>query len=203
MLDWRSARSISSARIVASTSIWIFIVPMLLKIIDVVNDGLSGSVFKLSSVPDSFMALYLSGVAFFLGSIVYFLSAPKIIIDYKSFSEYQGEGAGAYSLEEYVSDLSEKESKRLKDKLVENVAEASASDIDNSMASCLNIGVDKLVFNYGTNDLKSVFWVVYHYSLGGDKVFCFFSLFFHMLGFIGLAYLFFYNLAIVLSNLFS
>lgn len=203
MLDWRSAGSISNAKIIASTSVWIFIVPMLLKIIDVVNNDLSQSLFILSRVPDSFIALYLSGVAFFLGSIVYYLSAPRIILDYKSFSEYQNKGAGAYSLDEYVSDLSERDSKELRAKLVENVEEASASDIDNSMVSCINIGVDKLVFNYSSSDLKGVFWVVYHYFLGKSKVFCFFSLLFHILGFVGLSYLFFYNLAIVLSNLFS
>ncbi|NOX09276.1 MAG: hypothetical protein GXP22_07315 [Gammaproteobacteria bacterium] len=197
MFTWSRLKALSTGKIVASTSIWIFIVPALLKVINSMNYDFTGHDFDVINFPISLLILYMSGVSFFLGSIIYYLFCPKIILNYDSYSSYEGDGGNNYALETYIKDLKDNEANTLKSELIGAVGEVSVQEIDSGSAVHITIGKDCLVFNFNSEKLRDVFWVIYFYFMEKRPWSIYISMLFHALGFIGLAYMFLYNLCIV------
>ena len=202
MLNWKRVTVLSNARVVVLTSIWVFIVPVLVKLVTILNSGLVTNEVGVVSLPLNFLFLYFSGLSFFLGALVYYLFCPGLIRDYKDFSHYRDQGGNHYLLESYISKLSEIDAVDLKRRLIENIGETDPREIDSKKVVFVNIGDAKLVFTFSPEFLCDVFWVIYDSFLMKKKFFIYLSFAFYFLGGCGLTYMFVTNLLVVLRSSF-
>jgi hypothetical protein len=194
MLRWDMVKELSNAKIIATTSIWVFIVPITLKFL---NQDLS----DLVSLPQSFSILYFSGVSFFLGAVVYNIFSPSILRQYHSYANFAEKGGNVYLIDTFVKNLSKDESSRLKKLLIDKVGELTPSEIDTLETECIDIGKDADVFTFKLDKTRDVFWIVYETFMTKRYSFILVSLTFHALGFIGLSYIFIKNFILVINSI--
>lgn len=200
MPKWDLVRGISSNKIIISTSIWVFIVPAIMKTADILNTNIQGNEFDFITLPLTFSILYFSGVSFFLGATIYNLFCPNLIKDNDSYSAFSNKGGNCFCLEAYINTICTSDSTKLKHLLVANVGEASPNNIDNGNYYCIALGKNKDMFTFEKEKLSDVFWVIYHFMMPKRCLFIYLSLTFHFIGFSGLMYMFLYNFNLVING---
>lgn len=96
-LPWSTLRDIEHNKVIRSTYVWLFIVPITAKFLSKLESNLS---FEISgqmitfvlSMPFSWQALFFSACFFVIGNILVSLQIPEIIKKYKNFSDFSTSG---------------------------------------------------------------------------------------------------------------
>jgi len=96
-IGWSSTTSLSKSKIVRSSYIWLFIVPLAAKFLSSLEDPmpvmLLGGIHNLElSLPFSWTYLFYAACAFSAANLLYAVFCPKILSEYKSFKEYHEQG---------------------------------------------------------------------------------------------------------------
>lgn len=86
--------------------IWIFIVPVLAKVLYKINDNLHFNIFGqhielVFSLPFSWQVFFFCALCFGIANTIVAVFCPKIIKDHLSYSGFRGDGKGDDHLQEY------------------------------------------------------------------------------------------------------
>ncbi|ASU24137.1 hypothetical protein CCZ37_16655 [Vibrio qinghaiensis] len=106
-VSWNDVNKIGQNKALSKAYLWFFLVPILAKIIALVESPIvltsiaEGLIFDLS-LPFSWKLFYLSSVFVFLGNAMYLLWCPQIIKDYPTFSKFETDGLGGKYLLDYA-----------------------------------------------------------------------------------------------------
>ena len=101
--DWSAFKSLGSSKVIKSSYWWLFLVPVLAKIMESAGDTfeltLFDSTFILTlSLPFSWALFYFSAVSFSLASIIYLTMCPQGIDKYDNFEDWKKSGKDSTSL---------------------------------------------------------------------------------------------------------
>jgi hypothetical protein len=101
--QWSSFKSLGSNKIIKSSYWWLFLVPMLAKLLESAGDKLELTLFNSKfiitlNLPFSWSLFYFSAVCFSIASIIYLIKCPYSIDKYNNFEEWKISGKDSTSL---------------------------------------------------------------------------------------------------------
>ena len=122
---WGTLSGLGNSALIKSFSIWFVIIPILAKITEGVSGKIDLGIFNPPlvinwDIPFSFKVLYLATVFFTTANIIYSIRAPKIIKEYKSYSEFKDKEGSFESLKEMFEPLLERSSSEYKEILLKD-----------------------------------------------------------------------------------
>ncbi len=109
--NWNDLRKMGNAKFVSSMYMWIFIVPIIAKMFefieeDVINLVIFEQVIPFNTnLPFSWTMFYFSALFLALGNFIYIIKCPKIIKDHSSYQSYLDEGKQLKQLVQYSEDI--------------------------------------------------------------------------------------------------
>lgn len=120
---WSTLSGLGNSALIKSFSIWFVIIPILAKITEGISGEIDLGIFSPPlvihwDIPFSFKILYLATVFFTLANIIYTIRAPKIIKEYKSYSDFKEKEGSFESLKQMFEPLLERSSKEYKEILL-------------------------------------------------------------------------------------
>ena len=198
---WMNLKEICTGKIITATAVWIFIVPAMTKIFNLLESNTT--LFETINIiaPYSIIILYFSAMAFFLASITYIVFCPELIKKYNSYTEYATEGKNQINLSNSLKNLNDKSSKILIDKLKNNITRALPADIDAKKSTTIVFGKTPISYTFKNEDITDVFWAVYEYYTGTAVVAQIIIGLFLSVGFALLTFILFSNLFLVIKSL--
>lgn len=120
---WNTLSGLGNSALIKSFSIWFVIIPILAKITEGISGEIDLGLFTPPlviqwDIPFSFKVLYLATVFFTFANIIYTIRAPKIIKEYKSYSDFKEKEGSFESLKQMFEPLLERSSKEYKEILL-------------------------------------------------------------------------------------
>ncbi len=108
--DWATLEKIQKVRIVQSTYVWIFIVPVLAKALSRIEDPIKMMVFYQkfelhTSLPFSWWVFYFAAISFVLANLIFIWKCPKIVKDHNDFGDFLAKKKGEAHLYYYATQL--------------------------------------------------------------------------------------------------
>lgn len=109
-LNWSQLTKIRDIKLISSMYIWIFLVPIAVKVLSLTSDIATVEVFKYQfaihlSLPFSWQVFYFSALSFALATLLYQARCPRIIKEYPTYSSFEQEGKPEWHLKEYANDI--------------------------------------------------------------------------------------------------
>ncbi|HHX8603908.1 TPA: hypothetical protein ACVO0R_004563 [Vibrio alginolyticus] len=110
--NWCDIKKIGDTKFVNSMYIWIFVVPLLVKAFEYVDDEkLVFQIFQQpltisTTLPFSWAMFYFSALCLALGNLIYLMKCPKIIKEHPTYQSYLDEGKKLKQLAQYCEDIS-------------------------------------------------------------------------------------------------
>ena len=204
MNTWGVIKQLCSGKLVASTAVWIFIVPAIVKISQVIEVKSVINGVELVA-PHSLIYLYFSAVSFFISNILYIVACPNLIKEVRNYNAFCSLGYTVFDLSNSTENVKEATAKKLIYKIKKEVESATPDEIDSSehQTQTLTIGLknEPQAFTFKVNDLPVVFNLVYNFNLGrlyGMQLLCWMFL---SIGLGLLAFLLINNLFVVASEI--
>ncbi|OUS72130.1 hypothetical protein B5G52_09785 [Pseudoalteromonas sp. A601] len=123
--NWKTINKLGKNKLLATSYIWLVIVPIVAKLFSLAEDTLDfssvvpGLILSLT-LPFSWKLFYISAVFVVLGNLVYNFCCPEIIKDYPDYSDFKEAGLSSQYLQSYAKRIQHKV-----DKSIENVLENS------------------------------------------------------------------------------
>lgn len=117
LLKWSSLKKMQEQRIVQSTYIWLFILPIAAKLLEQIDSEvklhLADSIIKFNfELPFSWKLFFISALLFTVANILYIVFCPLIIKENKHLGEFLSNSKDEGHLEEYMTASNQKEWKR-------------------------------------------------------------------------------------------
>lgn len=108
---WEQLAKLQKVKAVRSMYVWLFVVPMIAKILsrieDVATVTVFGYMFELELVmPFEWKVFYFSALFFAVANLLFLLKCYSLTKDHSSFSEFEAAGKGAFQLDEYAREAS-------------------------------------------------------------------------------------------------
>ncbi len=90
--------------------IWIFIVPILVKVLEKIGDTAHVTIFEYTfeaqlSLPFSWSIFYASALTFATANLIFFLRCPTIIKEQKDYAEFRNANKGVEHLDSYLFEV--------------------------------------------------------------------------------------------------
>ncbi|OCH01451.1 hypothetical protein [Aliivibrio fischeri] len=110
--NWCDLKKIGDTKFVNSMYVWIFVVPLLVKAFEYVEDEkLVFQIFQQpvpisTTLPFSWAMFYFCALCLALGNLVYLIKCPKIIKEHPTYHSYLNEGKKLKQLAQYCEDVS-------------------------------------------------------------------------------------------------
>jgi len=168
MNTWEVIKSLCSGKLLASTSLWIFIVPAVVKLTQSIDGGIYFNGVTLVA-PQSLIYLYFSAIAFFISNILYIIACPSLIKKVGHYSEFLSMGCTVFDLSNSTNRVNEKDAKSLIAKIKGEVESSTPKEIDSSKHNnlTLTVGNDKKpqAFTFNDDALPVVFNFIYNFNL--------------------------------------
>lgn len=110
MLDWKTLKKISDARLIKTMYLWAVVVPVVAKVFALVESPLAISMFGATlqvnfSLPFSWVAFYAASVCFTIAWCVFLGRSPAIIRDHPDFNHFLDAGKSRYQLKLYGNEV--------------------------------------------------------------------------------------------------
>lgn len=156
-VSWTWLKSLQENKIVKSTYIWLFIVPLIAKLFNKIEQKiLSIEINSVKYIFDltlsfSWIMLFISALLFVIGNIIYLFLAPKLIKKYNNYGDFLSKGE-SYNLLLNYSNKDIKLVNKEKSKRAKNI------NIDNQITS--NSKKDLL---YEEDERKNMFSDIFYY----------------------------------------
>lgn len=120
---WGTLSGLGNSALIKSFSIWFVIIPILAKITEGISGKINLGIFDPPlviqwDIPFSFKILYLATVFFTIANILYTIRAPKIIKEYKSYSDFKDKEGSFESLKQMFEPLLQRSSREYKETLL-------------------------------------------------------------------------------------
>ncbi|MEM7611098.1 MAG: hypothetical protein AAF270_05435 [Pseudomonadota bacterium] len=108
--NWSTLKRVETIRLVQSMYIWLFLVPILVKFTNRIEDLISVTIFDYSfeiatGVPFSWQLFYFSAVGFVLGNLLVLIFCPRVIAENESYSSFVDQKKGRAHLYHYFNDI--------------------------------------------------------------------------------------------------
>ena len=100
-LNWKYLKQLNSSKFINSMYIYIFLVPIFIKIIELVNSKINIQL----NLPFSLIFFYFSALFFALGNILLNIKCPLIIKENNSFGDFLTSGKKLFQLKPYIEDI--------------------------------------------------------------------------------------------------
>ncbi|MGB5918110.1 hypothetical protein [Arcobacter sp.] len=167
---WINLKNINSSKFINSMYIWIFIVPIFVKIFELINKEyysfiIFGETIPIQfNLPFSLMLFYFSAIFFAIGNIVIKIQCPLIIKENNSYNDYLESGKKLLQLKPYIDDIGFNWDKLAHevDKKIERENRYSTSWSKTPMLDRKIDQRDKT--NSDKEDPKNYFWQIYDES---------------------------------------
>ena len=108
---WINLKNINSSKFISSMYIWIFIVPIFVKLFELINKEyysfiIFGEIIPIQlTLPFTLIYFYFSAVFFAIGNIIIKIQCPLIIKENNSYSDYLESGKKLSQLKPYIDDI--------------------------------------------------------------------------------------------------
>lgn len=161
--DWNVLQKVGNTKFVQSMYVWIFVVPMLAKAFEYIQqDSMVFVVFEQqikigTSLPFSWVMFYFCAVFLALGNLLLLATCPKIVKDHPTYQSYAEEGKTLKQLAQYSEDikfnwgdLAKSVDKRIKDRIFAR-----------------EMGHDPIAKHYSNLDVDDpvhYFWPIYEFA---------------------------------------
>lgn len=208
---WSSQRAIANSKVVKSSAIWLFVVPLAAKTLESLNGPLVFTVFSeeiklTTSLPFSWQMLFFSAVFFTTASIVYSVFCPELVKRYVSYTEFEADGKSRLQIIRALRTISwnEKSQTPKKEYLPDLVAffktytesgHLSSEQIINHLAENFN----EMPSVQGKN--SNAFYHVYEISNAHTQPLIWISFVLYLCGFAAIAGVVYQNIAYVVRTL--
>ncbi len=111
-IGWKELRQIQRSKFISSMYIWIFVVPVVAKLLFKIEEHLEFDLFGqkielVLSLPFSWKVFFYSALSFSIANSIVLLSCPRIIKDHLSFSGFIGDGKNHEHLNDYGKDIAD------------------------------------------------------------------------------------------------
>lgn len=196
-LKWSNLFSIANSRVVKSSVIWLFVVPLCAKLLLQVEYPLTFLAFgqKQSisiSLPFSWQLLFYAAIFFTIAGIIYSIYCPELVKKYKNYPQFEADGKTRLQINSALRDIVwchnknifKSEYLTISNKYFRSFGPLTPGDNEQSMVGFGVDCFDKVTNIRGLN--SNAFYFVYDLS---DKKYPFFigvSLVLYVLGFISL-----------------
>ena len=168
MNTWGIIKQLCSGKLIASTSIWIFVVPVIVKVYQGLNSGILLNGLEIIA-PQSLIYLYFSAVAFFISNVLYIMLCPNLIKMVNHYSEFISLGCTAFDLSNSTNNVKKSTAKRLILRIKKEVESATGEDIDSTNIQTLTLTVgaakEPQAFTFNEINLPIVFSIIYEFNL--------------------------------------
>ncbi|WP_299178866.1 hypothetical protein [uncultured Neptuniibacter sp.] len=109
-LNWSQLNQIRGIKLISSMYIWIFLVPIAVKLLSLADNVATLEIFKYQfavhlSLPFSWQVFYFSALSFALATLIYQARCPRIIKEYPTYSSFEIEGKPEWHLKDYAHDI--------------------------------------------------------------------------------------------------
>lgn len=109
-MKWADLLKIYNSSFIRSMYMWLFIVPISVKLFQHIEDVVSVTVFEYSfeiqtSLPFSWQIFYFSALFFVLGNVVLIFRCPELVKDHSDFQGFLSQGKDVRHLSEYALKL--------------------------------------------------------------------------------------------------
>ncbi|WP_282079584.1 hypothetical protein [Aquimarina algiphila] len=223
-MNWRNLSFIGENKIIKSSYIYLFLVPVLAKFLSKIKSplivNLGGQDIELIfELPFSYKMFFLSAILFSLGNLLYGFVAPKIIKENKSYGDFKQQGKNIFHVWNYLEDLGINESWKRKIKHSQSEYKIKGmihykSNYKKSKIGFVNKVIDEklklldsISYNmnssanpeYRTENEKLSFWNVYNFSNNSRKFLQTLTTLFFVGGFIAIFLVVYQGAIIVLS----
>lgn len=156
MINWESIKAISEDKIIASSAVWIFITPLLVKLHDnLATNKNSESLF----INENISLLYFSALAFFISSIMYKMLCPKVIKTTESYQDFVSRRMNHINIQEFMSESSKSTSIMIKSMINESTTKPTPQEIDENMTFYLEVNRDSCL-NIKISEMDSIYWII-------------------------------------------
>ncbi len=198
MKSWCVFKQLADSKLIVSSSMWIFLVPVIAKLLD-----LTGDFFLLPEsvviFPFTLYFLYFSAIAFFLGYLVYVVFCPSFVKKLDGYNDFLDSGFKIHKINESISNVESNKAELLKRNIKCKIDPASSDAIEKVFT--LTIGREPLNFTFEKESMDVVFWLVYDHHLGSNWFAQAVCWFFFGLGYLMLSIIFFTNFYYVVKNI--
>jgi|SRR5690554_376933 len=135
---WETLSGLGNSKLIRSLSIWFFVIPVMAKFTETVPEVIDLGIFQPTlkvqwSLPFSLQVLYLATLFFTAANILYLVFAPKIIKDYKSFSDFQEKEGSFEAIKQMFEPLLNRSDKDYQTMLLKNFFSHVKTDQNFSM----------------------------------------------------------------------
>jgi len=122
---WNTLSGIGNSALIKSFSVWFVIIPIVAKITEGISGEINLGLFNPPlvikwDIPFSFKILYLATVFFTIANIIYTIFAPKIIKEYKSYSDFKEKEGSFESLKQMFEPLLERSNEKYQEILLQD-----------------------------------------------------------------------------------
>lgn len=122
---WNTLSGLGNSSLIKSFSVWFVIIPIFAKVTEGISGQINLGLFEPPliiqwDIPFSFKVLYLATVFFTLANIIYTIFSPKIIKDYKSYSDFKEKEGSFESLKQMYEPLLERSDKEYQNILLQD-----------------------------------------------------------------------------------
>lgn len=204
MIQWSNIRFLGNSKLVKQNYIWIFLVPILFKLLSSSETPIQFININIFTVlPFSWTLLYYSALAFALGNLLYLIFCPQIIQRYSDYSEFRAAGYCMTHLNKFINELFNN-GKSIRELLINKLTSLSdktpPKEIDDGKTSVIEIKENDKAYNINNTFESDLFWYAYEKSDEIKKIPLILSNICFLAGFVCLAIIFLKNLALVISN---
>jgi hypothetical protein len=123
--NWDKLRTIQNSKIISSTYVWLFVVPLFAKLLSKINNSIKitidGNLYEfVIELPFSWEVFFYSSLCFVIGNVIFLVLAPELIKDFKDYGEYTGSRRNIHHLSRYMTEKYKLHLNNVRDKELEN-----------------------------------------------------------------------------------
>ncbi len=143
IIQWSTLNALGKSKIVKSNYVWIFIIPLVAKNIDVISTQLDFDITLTFSITK----LFYASIFFCLGTLVYQLRCPKLIKDYTNYGEFSKDLNTIQIIADYHHQAREQIFSYIEYEELKCSALKFDVDTDTSLKKTINIHISKTLTN--------------------------------------------------------
>lgn len=115
IMDWKSLRDFSNAKLIKSMGFWLIITPIMAKLLENVSSlpiqftGEKTNQFISLSLPFSWVYLFFAALSFSLVNLIVALRCPKLIIEFENYSDFKHKSnSKEYLVQQFLNEFNAK-----------------------------------------------------------------------------------------------
>lgn len=187
-IKWHLLSKINKFKFINTMYIWIFVVPVLSRLLEKVGDVANVTIFDYTfeaqlTLPFSWLVFYFSAVSFAIANVIFQIRCPNIIKDHTGYSDFKQANKGVEHLDKYLFQVNMnweglRQQIERQDEYFSEVAEVSNPKAEDGM-------------------LRKRFWAIFNQGDRIRKISKTFVVIFYAIGFALISYVFVENIVFV------